>query len=90
MSVTCSRCGAPVVLDMDGEPMYVDSRIADLERQLAEKQAEIEAMRTKPYVDDGLPRFYTITKCSQCGISAEVISEYGCPERCGREARKPK
>ena len=72
------------------ELAYRDQRIADLERQLAWKQAEIDAMRPKPYVDDGLPRFYTITKCSQCGIWAEVISEYGCPERCGREARKPK
>ena len=45
MSVTCSRCGAPVVLDMDGEPMYVDSRIADLERQLVEEQQFVKAAR---------------------------------------------
>ena len=47
MSATCSRCGAPAVLDMDGEPMYVDSHIADLESQLAAMQPMIEKAEAK-------------------------------------------
>ena len=31
-----------------------------------------------------LPKFYTTTKCSQCGKSLEWIRENGCPENCGR------
>ena len=37
---------------------------------------------------DGLPRFYTTEKCSQCGKTKDWIARNGCPEKCGRGAEK--
>ena len=81
MSATCSRCGAPAVLDMDGEPMYVDSHIADLESQLAAMKPMLDACKAR--YERHNQEHYKISGLAPCYcLTCQWYRDY--------EARKPK